>query len=786
MSSKISEKSGFCVPHDDVESLSDESDAGSCQLLHSHPRTFSVPSSGDEAQDSDDDDDDVIIPTSKRSFLASVNSRDTREPHSARSNSCANNTYAESHNQSQQAPSRPLTGSQRSRTSSQGDPPGSDNFLHNESEDEGPEVIHSGQGQQHDLGARSINTEDAADTTMMISEIPDTYPRCVPHLMKAQISRTGDNGYDHHGNEGPLTLQDPAIYPNSSHNDSSPNFDRDATEANIQSRTSFHQSSGVPNGQHIIFAQSKPSMEYGFNDPWQPTGTKEHWDNVDKHGDHAGIKGATDGAQFPTYTNEQNGSCVVEGTSVQAKSSRGHISYDDSQQDDDLDTSQNLCRESSVFSIEIDNKGQRSPALAASSHLPSESTTPFDHGRCKAADHQSACSPMLKDRPSSPDLSEAPSAPLDANWQPTTTTSHESLSSTRRAPSPSDAALARKAMLGRAENPTLPVTADDNGVVYGAASDPTDYLRYATFHRLNHSLPQESEHGLPPAKFFGDLRSDPSMSKHRSSLASLLAQASDDWQNGQADGLDNRGRVDIQGDLDYRRFRDLDYRRYSGTQPPKPGEYQQDPSSIDLKSSDSVTEPLQAGRWPINPPPQKQCVVKLKLDQNSTGKYSDDSSSKQQVFPNGQNAGHAKSSKVDISNLVHSHGEGLRGKKRKSDQMSTEKPPSTATGLNSSLLTISTTPQYETASGVRTCGSGKEKDRSFSQELLQRLDQPVTKTVEEGPARKKLKPTASKASTISKFVSGVCLGIGAAFAAFVATTPAEVWEEALREASKLR
>ena len=48
---------GFRVPEEDHDSYSDQSREGSVQLLESHPRTYSIPSSSDEETDSDEDYD---------------------------------------------------------------------------------------------------------------------------------------------------------------------------------------------------------------------------------------------------------------------------------------------------------------------------------------------------------------------------------------------------------------------------------------------------------------------------------------------------------------------------------------------------------------------------------------------------------------------------------------------------------------------------------------------------------------------------------------------------------
>ena len=48
---------GFRVPEEDHDSYSDQSREGSVQVLESHPRTYSIPSSSDEETDSDEDDE---------------------------------------------------------------------------------------------------------------------------------------------------------------------------------------------------------------------------------------------------------------------------------------------------------------------------------------------------------------------------------------------------------------------------------------------------------------------------------------------------------------------------------------------------------------------------------------------------------------------------------------------------------------------------------------------------------------------------------------------------------
>jgi len=52
---------------------------------------------------------------------------------------------------------------------------------------------------------------------------------------------------------------------------------------------------------------------------------------------------------------------------------------------------------------------------------------------------------------------------------------------------------------------------------------------------------------------------------------------------------------------------------------------------------------------------------------------------------------------------------------------------------------------------------------------------------DDGPARKKAKTSPSKTAGIGKFVSGIAVGIVGVLATFIATIPASVREEALRE-----
>ena len=54
---------GFRVPEEDYHSYSDQSREGSVQVVESHPRTYSIPSSSDDETDSDEDDEIEIAPS---------------------------------------------------------------------------------------------------------------------------------------------------------------------------------------------------------------------------------------------------------------------------------------------------------------------------------------------------------------------------------------------------------------------------------------------------------------------------------------------------------------------------------------------------------------------------------------------------------------------------------------------------------------------------------------------------------------------------------------------------
>lgn len=142
------------------------------------------------------------------------------------------------------------------------------------------------------------------------------------------------------------------------------------------------------------------------------------------------------------------------------------------------------------------------------------------------------------------------------------------------------------------------------------------------------------------------------------------------------------------------------------------------------------------------------------------------------------------SSRLNISDIVHPQPEFTRSLKRKADEMSVNEAEAGA---------------YE-GSHVFSCGSSQDvltdaqpreitatdetillEDYSKTlQEVAVTVQHPSTSESHE-PPRKKVKSSVSTAIGIGKFVSGVCFGVAGVFAAFIATIPLSVQEEAMQE-----
>lgn len=142
------------------------------------------------------------------------------------------------------------------------------------------------------------------------------------------------------------------------------------------------------------------------------------------------------------------------------------------------------------------------------------------------------------------------------------------------------------------------------------------------------------------------------------------------------------------------------------------------------------------------------------------------------------------SSRLNISDIVHPQLESTRNLKRKADEMSvddTEAEPNE----ESHVLSSGSTQDILTDAQPRDITSA---DETVLLEDSSKSPPEVTITVQQSlssespePPRKKVKTSVSTAIGIGKFVSGVCFGVVGVFAAFIATIPLSVQEEAIQE-----
>ncbi|KAL8826983.1 MAG: hypothetical protein Q9170_007196 [Blastenia crenularia] len=719
------EHSTFSVPNDDVESVSDDSDPGACQILDSHPRTFSVPSSDDEIEV--DDEDDAVIPTSRRLFLASVNAKASESSPVELSLSHNSNAHEQSDDQNQKERSMSQTGSRTVPTATDDDPLTVDDIIDDNSGDEGPDVIHSGQGRNTATG-RGDFVGDTAAASMSIEEIPDTHPS-LSHL-EPQSYNAGNDGHDRQGKESLSGNQEPDSCLGQSDDVDSESSEHCPTQSNARTRVFFHTPSiaSTNASSNDLFGPSKSKSpcedEEGCSnrsvDEQEKDSSRQH-DNYDYESEFS-------------YSQASSPSSDGSLASVEVRSSRSIVLPDNVERSSGPESNQSSYRNQSTADSKRNDTGEIPMTPLSSSHLPPEITS-FGYPYTAANTHSPYPNVPRANRHLSDSLSFW-SKTVEPYQQGTASITRDLHPTTVRPPSPSDAALVRKATLGRVENPQSYLGNADTSTPLGSY-DCSGYDSQPAFTR--------SGYGLPPAKFFGDLRSDPAMSKHRSTLASLLAQASDDWQVGQVDG--------------------------PNLQKSRSPDYQQGPFSRSFQSSQSATGPSNESSQSSIRFVQEDYLNELRRDR---------------IIRENQNQDQIKSNKVDISNLVNAQTESIRGKKRKSDQMSTEEPSSGTSSNDSHPLSLPAAVQGTNIAIERTCEITSADHEKISQEMARHLSQPDNKITEEGPARKKSRTSNSKASTIGKFVSGICLGVAGAFAAFVAATPADVWDEALREAVRIK
>jgi len=205
---------------------------------------------------------------------------------------------------------------------------------------------------------------------------------------------------------------------------------------------------------------------------------------------------------------------------------------------------------------------------------------------------------------------------------------------------------------------------------------------------------------------------------------------------------------------------------------------------------------------------EARLAFKLQAAENSFGSVAQPSSRNPTPLwqsSKSKKGGEGQSSKINIANLVNtSQVDDSRPLKRKADEMT---PADEAEPSRGPAMTMKSTgsqsigqPQSHGSNDLDSVHETQLPDAQARDVLpLAETTSPsqdsalepiegsfstlsVDKAVEvEGPARKKARTSSSPAKGIGKFVSGVCVGLVGAFAAFVATIPASVHEEALRE-----
>ncbi|KAL8909141.1 MAG: hypothetical protein Q9171_005177 [Xanthocarpia ochracea] len=722
-SSKSSGGSGFRVPDDHYESLSDDSDASDCEIVDSHPRTFYVPSSGDELDGSEDDSHATAI--SKSKGIGSFPGNALTSYRSSHIGSLWDNVGG------QKQPSRT-----ESQVGSAVDPikvdkaPRLTDNMDDDTEDEEPtrkgllKEIGLGQGAGIDSGDR--------DFASPYVEIPDTITSLdvpIEESLKSHEVMTGQEE---------LELEPQARAPRTEMEISGKQTNQGEevryhlgnhlgllpTTQEVEDLTHNRSDLGVqqPAGDGRITVQittalsmhEPPTVDEHESSP-EPEQYKDLAEPAIKHAEvHLG----------------HGDSLSSEPPSPEIPPARRYISESESEDDGSLSDPAPV-RKDAAPAMASGGSNDWSSSMPKSLYLPPED--PFVP-RFAALSNTHDLPSFDPPRPTNPHTASLDTQPaiLKHPWKVNTLDPYESISKTARAPSPSDAALARKApsCLDERYHPSV-------------ADPPLDDLTY----------PGASSNIFP----WRDTTSYPTQ---ENSLRSASAYAQE--------------------------IVDYPYARrgsFNDTQRDEPYHYQQGPFSRSYGSFHWVAIPSAAQCLSPSPPPQapqKSCLVRLKVDAKTVNEESHDLC---------LNLDETKSRKVDISNLVNPHADSARGLKRKSDQMSSEEPlisTPLATSEPSFVQTVGEDDLGPHAQVRDTVMAGNETDSQGLASVTSSFPASnVANAAEEGPARKKTKISKPKAGSFGKFVSGICLGLAGAFAAFIAATPADVWDEALCEASKL-
>ncbi|KAL9588344.1 MAG: hypothetical protein Q9203_002852 [Teloschistes exilis] len=684
-SSPASQNSGFRVPDEDNDSQSDVSEAGSCEIDDSHPITFSVPSSSDEL---DESDDDVVITAHRRSrALRTTNQTYERLP---------SPELGESANQPDSQEMRIRTDSQ---SGSAVDPidveevlPEPSNIIDSDSEDEGMVIrVGSAKGETADETTKPDSENDA--TTSFSSQIRDTnsMPTDIPSQMSSSRNVEIPRGVREREHLSPYCVS------------AKGEQDSDGDE-NI--RTQRHESTvDISSAKQNTATTCSTDVGSSILSP-------VHTDEPPE-------------ASLPSF---------VQHAAIARCKSLNAVKHPRVQRSADLDL---LCRPVSPPFISV-----REVSPIAYSQLAEAGSDSEDSSEGESewlAPHQFnphtswhrptfSENPKITAFPKQNPLAGQEATASSSNLNPSYLSKPGWPHFLTRAPSPSDAALARKATADSGQNRDGASATNHFDDLFDDAAQSYRSNNIGGPYRVRlNGTPWQSTPYVPP-------------SSHPVEASAALPQR---------DHLNTL-------------FRDRPARLPSHR--PEGSDYEEGPFSKNYRSSfHSVAVPPLPRDESASPVMQKRCLVKLNLDKaGNIVREKRVVSRKSDV---------KKPTKLEISDLINPHAEGPQRLKRKADQLSSDE--------------VEVAPQ-----GLAVARDQKDNktmvDAGSTQTAVQDPTQIIVKPAsQEGPARKKVKLSGSKAGTVGKIVSGVCLGLVGALSAFVYSTPAEVWEEALREAVQL-
>ncbi|KAI4255470.1 MAG: hypothetical protein LQ352_002563 [Teloschistes flavicans] len=692
-SSPVSQSSGFHVPDEDNDSQSEASEAGSCEIGDSHPITFSVPSSGDEL---DESDDDIVITAHRRSrALRATNQTYKRLP---------SPDLGESTNQPDDQKIHIRVNSQ---AGSAVDPidveealPDVNDTFENPSEDEDIMThIGSPKGKIADETTKPRDENEAATSFSSPSKHTDAIPIDSPSQL---LSSRKDEV-----SPGPGEIQYLSPYCVLGKGEPDSDEDENFRVQRVESTAGIYNcnQNTAPTCSIDVgpsFYSRAHTLEPPKNLPSEsfvqqaPTARRESFNAAS----HPPVEGPADldllcRPLSPPLMSRRDVSPISYSQLAEA----GSDSWDSSSEGESIWES----------SQKIDP------------YAPTHRTTYSENPNITAFTSENRL-PAQGAGASSYKLD--PSYFSKSNWP----------RPLARAPSPSDAALARKATADSSQSQDIIFTGNHFDFAF-------DDLGRA--HRPNkNSWPCR-------------IRLSEAPWQSTSYMPALDQPAAASSAVPQRDDLDEL----LEG--------------FPGRLPshrPQGSDYEDSPFSKNYRSSfHSVVVPPLPRDGSASPVMQKQCLVKLKFD-----KAGNIVREKRVAKPPSRKLEFRKPTKLEISDLINPHAEGPQTLKRKAEQISSEEVQIASH--------VSTLPLEQKDN--KTVAEAGPTERPVQDQMQAIVESPngIVDAPQEGPARKKVKLSGSKAGTVGKIVSGVCLGLVGALSAFVYSTPAEVWEEALREA----